>query len=92
MQDDNLPATTPLAAAAASSSAEPMSTAPVSPDTFRTSPASPANEGDDSPTPNDVAATTGEARSSTPVPTSSVLVYDTKSVIPSATVASNPMS
>ncbi|KAI4110783.1 MAG: hypothetical protein LQ339_001059 [Xanthoria mediterranea] len=92
-QDDGLPATTPLAAAAASS-AEPIPTPPVSPDTLQT-PASPNENGNDSPDADndDVATTTtsnGEARLSNPVPTSSALVFDTESIIPSATIASYP--
>ncbi|KAI4223567.1 MAG: hypothetical protein L6R36_005336, partial [Xanthoria steineri] len=88
--DDGLPATTPLAAAAASS-AEPIPTPPVSPGTLQT-PASPNENGNDSPDADndDVATSNGEARLSNPVPTSSALVFDTDSIIPSATIASYP--
>ncbi|KAL8901719.1 MAG: hypothetical protein Q9192_000406 [Flavoplaca navasiana] len=94
MMDDAVPAgetTTPAA-----SSAETMSSAPVSPnDAFPTSSSASLDE---APLENEegaedvVAATTGEASPSIPVSTSSILVYDTKSIIPSATIASYPAS
>ncbi|KAI4269772.1 MAG: hypothetical protein LQ337_007078, partial [Flavoplaca oasis] len=92
MMDDAVPdgeATTPAA-----SSAEAMSSAPVSPnDAFPTSASASLDE---APLENEegvedvVAATTGETSPSSPISTSSILVYDTKSTIPSATIASYP--
>ncbi|KAL8728369.1 MAG: hypothetical protein Q9166_005413 [cf. Caloplaca sp. 2 TL-2023] len=78
--DDNYqanPDTAGTSAAATASSSEPVSSAPVSPSASPTSP-------------NDstLAATLGEEASRSP--TSSGVVYDTKSVIPSATIASYP--
>ncbi|KAL8917892.1 MAG: hypothetical protein Q9172_005647 [Xanthocarpia lactea] len=88
---EDLPATDPstTSAVATASSSEPVSTAPVSPSAFPTSSAF-LDEGDGS-TPGDAA--TGLPSSSAPFSTtSSALVFDTNSVIPSATVASYPLS
>ncbi|KAL8674182.1 MAG: hypothetical protein Q9168_001433 [Polycauliona sp. 1 TL-2023] len=96
-QDDDMPTT-----AAAASSADPMSSAPVSPDAFPTSvPASLDTDDDEDDDAKTIVATTGgEAlpSSTTPAPTSinsdgdGGVVYDTGSTVPSATIASDPAS
>ncbi|KAI4240163.1 MAG: hypothetical protein L6R40_005296 [Gallowayella cf. fulva] len=82
-QDDGLPAPSSAAKTAdlaAASSPEAVSTAPVSHSDLPTSSSHPPDD------------TTAGATPSIPISTSTFILYDTKSTIPSATIASSPMS
>ncbi|KAL8998100.1 MAG: hypothetical protein Q9169_002793 [Polycauliona sp. 2 TL-2023] len=95
MGGDDVPSAGDTTTAAAASSAEPMSSAPVSPDAFPTSAPASLDDGplaDNEGADGAMAATTGEASPPNPTSVNSKIVYDTKSVVPSAIIASYPMS